>query len=113
MRDEIAPGNTLVLGEQKARVLRLHVVVDTRHPAKITQMPVELDILPPRLGRWVAWPASLWMGAAFYLLVVRSVGSRSAATATHRLAFDRATCGGMRRIRRMLRKIPPRIPIES
>ena len=31
--------------------------------------PIGERILPARFGRWIAWPASLWMGAAFFLLV--------------------------------------------
>ncbi|HSP95693.1 MAG TPA: metallophosphoesterase, partial [Candidatus Dormibacteraeota bacterium] len=31
--------------------------------------PIAERALPRRLGRWIAWPASLWMGAAFFLLV--------------------------------------------
>lgn len=31
--------------------------------------PIAERTLPRRLGRWIAWPASLWMGAAFFLLV--------------------------------------------
>lgn len=31
--------------------------------------PIGERTLPHRVGRWLAWPASLWMGAAFFLLV--------------------------------------------
>jgi predicted MPP superfamily phosphohydrolase len=31
--------------------------------------PIGERTLPRRLGRWIAWPASLWMGTAFFLLV--------------------------------------------
>jgi hypothetical protein len=31
--------------------------------------PIGERVLPRRVGRWLAWPASLWMGAAFLLLV--------------------------------------------
>jgi predicted MPP superfamily phosphohydrolase len=31
--------------------------------------PVGERTLPPRLARWIAWPAALWMGLLFYLLV--------------------------------------------
>lgn len=31
--------------------------------------PLAERLLPPRLGRFIAWPASIWMGTAFFLLV--------------------------------------------
>lgn len=31
--------------------------------------PVAERLLPPRAGRWIAWPASVWMGFAFFLLI--------------------------------------------
>ena len=35
----------------------------------LVMQPLAERTLPPRVGRWIAWPASLWMGAAFFLLV--------------------------------------------
>lgn len=37
--------------------------------ASLLLQPIAERTLPRRAGRWVAWPASLWMGAAFFLLV--------------------------------------------
>lgn len=31
--------------------------------------PLGERLLPPRFARWIAWPASTWMGTAFFLLV--------------------------------------------
>ena len=37
--------------------------------AALLLQPIAERTLSPRLGRWIAWPASLWMGAAFFLVV--------------------------------------------
>jgi predicted MPP superfamily phosphohydrolase len=39
----------------------------------LVAQPLAERLLPARLGRWIAWPASLWMGAAFLLLVASLV----------------------------------------
>ncbi len=31
--------------------------------------PIAERLLAPRTGRWIAWPSSIWMGFAFFLLV--------------------------------------------
>jgi len=37
--------------------------------ATLVAQPIGERTLPPSLARWLAWPASLWMGFAFLLLV--------------------------------------------
>src|SRR5262245_44084549 len=32
--------------------------------------PIAERVLPPASARWIAWPAALWMGFAFLLLVL-------------------------------------------
>jgi predicted MPP superfamily phosphohydrolase len=49
------------------RVLAL--VMLTGGALALQLQPIGERFFPPRVGRWIAWPASLWMGAAFYLVV--------------------------------------------
>jgi len=35
----------------------------------LVMQPLSERTMPPQVGRWIAWPASLWMGAAFSLLI--------------------------------------------
>lgn len=36
--------------------------------ALLLLQPIAERTLPARFGRWIAWPASLWLGAAFFLV---------------------------------------------
>ncbi len=65
-----------VLGEPW-RVLALAVL--TGGALSLLLQPIAERVLSPRVGRWIAWPASLWMGAAFYLFVAAVVSDGLAA----------------------------------
>jgi hypothetical protein len=38
--------------------------------ALLVLQPIGERTLPPALARWIAWPSGLWMGFAFYLLML-------------------------------------------
>jgi uncharacterized protein len=54
--------------------------------ALLVAQPLAERFAPPALGRWIAWPASLWMGFGFYLIVATSasdvLGALAGAAAT-------------------------------
>jgi predicted MPP superfamily phosphohydrolase len=86
--------------EPPAWLRRLLLATLTLGVALLVAQPIAERVLPRRLGRWIAWPASLWMGFAFYLLIASiaftySASSR-AAVASGAQALSAPAGGGRR-----------------
>ncbi|MEO8602254.1 MAG: metallophosphoesterase [bacterium] len=47
----------------------LAVLLIAAGAVSLVMQPLAERTMSPRVGRWIAWPASLWMGAAFFLLL--------------------------------------------
>ena len=61
----------LILDPGIAEPLRsLGLVAVALAAALLVLQPISERTLPRRYSRWVAWPASLWMGAGFWLLLL-------------------------------------------